>query len=125
MLNDMDIDAKKWTGYQSQHILPAEAMEHPVIKKIGMDFDDASNGIFLRTPDDGISAMSRHQGYHSVYNEFSISKLNDIDVNQSSHAIQKQVLDLQTKLKDLQMSGLPLYPSQGATFELWERWYNK
>ena len=35
--------------------------------------------------------------------------------------IAKQVYDLQQKLRDLQQSGLPLYPSQGATVDLWQR----
>lgn len=43
---------------------------HPVIQRVGMDLDDASNGLFLRIPTDGISVMSRHRGYHLTYNEF-------------------------------------------------------
>ena len=35
--------------------------------------------------------------------------------------LQKQVYDLQQNLKYLQQSGLPLYPSQGATVDLWQR----
>ncbi len=35
--------------------------------------------------------------------------------------LQKQVFDLQSDLRKLQESGLPLYPSQGATVDLWER----
>lgn len=51
----------KWTGNQAQHIIPAEMTDNPVIKKIGMDLDNASNGILLRTPDAELSAMSRHR----------------------------------------------------------------
>ncbi|TDW16238.1 putative toxin of predicted polymorphic toxin system [Breznakia blatticola] len=125
MLGDMGVNGSKWSGYQAQHIIPAEAMNHPVIQKIGMDFDDASNGLFLRTTDDGISTMSRHKGYHSTYNDFVLSELDKIDIAQSSVAIQKQVLDLQSKLITLQKSGLPLYPKQGASIDLWERWFYK
>lgn len=39
----------KWSGYQAQHVIPSEMANHPVIKKIGMNFDDASNGIFKNT----------------------------------------------------------------------------
>lgn len=42
-------------------------------------------------------------------------------VNQSVDSLQKQVSDLQKNLRKLQEKGLPLYPSQGATVELWER----
>ncbi|GAB6088104.1 AHH domain-containing protein [Alkaliphilus crotonatoxidans] len=111
----------KWTGYQAQHIIPAEMAEHPVLQKIGMDLDDASNGLFLRVPADDVSTMSRHRGYHSTYNEFVKSQLETIDVTQSVNVLQQKVLDLQTNLKKLQQSGLPLYPNQGATVDLWQR----
>lgn len=94
---------------------------NPVIEKIGMNFDDASNGIFLKIPSNDISTMSRHRGYHSVYNQVVERTLNRMDINQSVDGLQKQVYDLQQILKKLQEKGLPLYPSQGATVELWER----
>lgn len=47
--------------------------------------------------------------------------LNKMNVNQSVDALQRQVFDLQNDLRKLQESGLPLYPSQGATVDLWER----
>ncbi|MGE9754036.1 T7SS effector LXG polymorphic toxin [Bacillus inaquosorum] len=99
----------KRTPYQAQHIIPKEFRSHPVLKKLGMDMDDASNGFFLRVPDDDISATSRHKGYHSVYSSFVRKKLDEIDVNQSVDVIEKQVYDLQQKLRELQEKGLPLY----------------
>jgi len=98
---------------------------HPVLQKIGMNLDDASNGIFLRVPDDMVSSMSRHRGYHSVYNEVVKRELDKIDVNQSIDVLEKQVFKLQQNLKYLQQKGLPLYPHQGASVELWERQLNK
>ena len=122
MLEDMGVPQNtKWTTYQAQHVIPAEMSDHPVLQKIGMDMDDASNGLFLRTPAEDISTMSRHRGYHSIYNEFVRSQLDKIDVSQNIDILQKNVFDLQSNLKVLQQSGLPLYPSQGATVELWER----
>ena len=47
----------KWTGHQAQHIIPAEMADNPILQKIGMDLDDATNGILLRTPDAELSAM--------------------------------------------------------------------
>ncbi|MGW9574278.1 AHH domain-containing protein, partial [Paenibacillus terrae] len=99
----------KRTPYQAQHVIPAEFNEHPVIEKIGMDMDHASNGFFLRIPDKYTSSTSRHQGYHSVYSDFVESKLNKININQDIAAIEKQVFDLQQKLRKLQEKGLPLY----------------
>ncbi|TYS09996.1 transposase [Bacillus subtilis] len=99
----------KRTPYQAQHIIPKEFRSHPVLKKLGMDMDDASNGFFLRVPDADISATSRHKGYHSVYSSFVRKKLDEIDVNQSVDVIENQVYDLQQKLRELQEKGLPLY----------------
>ncbi len=111
----------KWPGHQAQHIIPAEMAGNPIIQKIGMNLDDATNGILLRTPDAELSAMSRHRGYHSVYSDVVTNQLNKMNVNQSVDALQRQVFDLQSDLRKLQESGLPLYPSQGATVDLWER----
>ncbi|WP_412674868.1 AHH domain-containing protein, partial [Aneurinibacillus thermoaerophilus] len=126
MMESMGLSrSTNWKGYQAQHIIPSQMKNHPVIKKIGMDFDDASNGIFLRVPANDVSAMSRHKGFHSVYNKAVERALDKIDVKQSPEALQKQVFELQQKLKRLQEKGLPLYPKQGATVELWERWLSK
>ncbi|WP_425455179.1 AHH domain-containing protein [Aquisalibacillus elongatus] len=68
-----------------------------------------------------MSSMFRHRGYHSVYNEVVERALNGIDLNQSVGNLQNQVYGLQINLRKLQENGLPLYPNQGATVELWER----
>lgn len=129
---------KTWSGYQAQHIIPAEMRSHPVIKKMGMDLDDASNGIFLPTPNDSVHTLSKHRGYHKVYSEFVRGKLDKIDINKSPLELQKQVKNLQSKLRKLQESGVPLYigyskndknsghyPNRkGNTVEMWERRFN-
>ncbi|MBE2978193.1 T7SS effector LXG polymorphic toxin [Priestia megaterium] len=99
----------KRTPYQAQHVIPKEFRSHPIIKKIGMDMDHASNGFFLQIPEENVSATSRHKGYHSVYSNFVRKKLDEMDVNQSVDDLEKQVFELQTKLKVLQEKGLPLY----------------
>lgn len=99
----------KRTPYQAQHIIPKEFRSHPVLIKIGMDMDDASNGFFLRVPDADISTTSRHKGYHSVYSNFVRKKLDEIDVSQDISKIEMQVFELQQKLRTLQEKGLPLY----------------
>lgn len=125
MMESMGLSrSQTWKGYQAQHILPSEMASHPVIQKIGMNFDHASNGIFLRIPDDMTSTMSRHRGYHSIYNEVVERSLNRMDVNSSVNHLQQQVFDLQNKLRYLNQQGTPLYPSQGGTIELWERLLN-
>lgn len=42
-------------------------------------------------------------------------------ISQNVDILQKQVYNLQQNLKCLQQSGMPLYPSQGATLNLWRR----
>ncbi|WP_301107144.1 AHH domain-containing protein [Sporosarcina sp.] len=122
MLEDMGLKrSTKWSGYQAQHIIPSEMAKDSVIQKVGMNFDDSTNGIFLRVLDNDISTMSRHRRYHSVYNEVVERALNRMDINQNVDNLQKQVYGLQSNLRKLQEKGLPLYPSQGATVELWER----
>lgn len=44
---------------------------------------------------DDISAMSRHRGYHSIYNEFVKTQLDAMDVSQSVDVLQKQVYNTQ------------------------------
>ena len=122
-------------GYQAQHIIPAELKTHPVIQKIGMDMDNATNGILLPTPNQKSSTLPRHRGYHSIYSSFVRGQLNKLDINKSSLELQREVAQLQGKLRKLQESGLPLYKGfsdkdgkakiypkrKGNTIEMWER----
>ncbi|PEG11636.1 hypothetical protein CON96_02390 [Bacillus wiedmannii] len=137
-------------GYQAQHIIPKNLRNHPVLKKIGMDMDHADNGMFLPIPAKDPSALSRHRGFHSVYNNVVKDQLDKLNINQSIKELEQQVFELQQKLKKGTESGLPLYKSKvleigiekfyktklneeikiwqrggGATEELWERWINK
>lgn len=126
MLSSMGVSKKlKWLNYQAQHIIPKELSEHPVLKKIGMHLDHFTNGIFLRTPGDNVSALTRHRGYHAPYNEFVRSKLDQMDISSSDYILQKQVRELQNNLRKLQTSGIPIYPKQGATISSLERAYNR
>ena len=118
-------EAKQIHKKHIANIIPAQMANHPVLQKIGMNLDDASNGVFLRTPGKNISAMSRHRGFHSIYSEFVKQELNKINLSNDSATIQKQVHTLQKKLRKLQNSGLPLYSSEGATVDLWRKHYNK
>ncbi len=126
LLKSMGVRKKaKWTNYQAQHIIPKELANHPVLKKIGIHLDHYSNGIFLRTPSNNISTMTRHRGYHSPYNEFVRYKLNNMDINASSYQLQREVATLQRNLRKMQMSGVAIYPKYGATFDSISRAYNR
>ncbi len=110
-----------WRGYQAQHVIPADMADHAVIRKIGMDLDDASNGLFLRVPGNDVSTLSRHKGYHSLYNTVVEGRLDAMDASASIPALERQVYELQQNLIGLQRQGVPLYEKQGASVELWDR----
>ncbi len=126
LLRNMGVNTSmKWTGYQAHHIIPKQLSTHPVIEKMGMHLDDASNGIFLQIPNKNVSTQSRHRGYHSVYTKFVKKELDKISVNSSVYSLQIQVHALQLKLKRLLQNGLPMYESNGASIELWKRNFNR
>ena len=137
MMEDMGVPrSTKWgsSGYQAHHIIPKEFADHPVIQKIGMDMDDASNGIFLRKPNDGVNVKSVHFGYHDEYSSAVSDYLDSLDPNESPEVLEKQVYDMQKSLKTSLENGVPLYKKKpdsvtgpvdykhkggGATQEMW------
>ena len=137
MMEDMGVPrSTKWgsSGYQAHHIIPKEFADHPVIQKIGMDMDDASNGIFLRKPNDGVNTKSVHFGYHDEYSSAVSDYLDSLDPNESPEVLEKQVYDMQKSLKTSLENGVPLYKKKpdsitgpvdykhkggGATQEMW------
>jgi LysM repeat protein len=127
LLREMGVSSSlKWPGYQAQHVIPLELMDSPILQKVGINLDDASNGIFLRVPaDDTISPMARHLGPHDGYTDAVEAQLNAMDINQPVQVLQEQVYNLQQKLKTLQKQGLPVRPRDGGTYDLWMRWLNK
>lgn len=127
ILRSMNVPSTiKRGNYQAQHIIPVQvAKAHPIIKKIGMEIDHANNGIFLRVPDNSTSVNSRHLGFHSTYNKFVSSQLDKIDINRPVKQIIHEVYHLQQNLTRLLRSGLPMYPSQGASEALWEKHLNR
>ncbi|MGA7508618.1 MAG: AHH domain-containing protein, partial [Erwinia billingiae] len=104
----------KWSGYQAYHVIPKEFSDHIVLKKIGYDIDDATNGIFLRQVDDGVSPMARHQGNHHGYSSAIENALNNLDPNQSVDVLKKQVSALQNVAKRGMMDGMPIRASELA-----------
>ncbi len=85
--------SQRWKGYQMQHVIPSEVRSHPVLRKIGMDLDNASNGMFLPTPKGkSISPLSRHDGYHSIYNKIAKRQLDRMDLSTSVSELEMEVL---------------------------------
>jgi RHS repeat-associated protein len=120
LLEDMGVPRSTPRGmYQAQHIIPAEFAEHPILRKIGMDMDSASNGIFLPEPSDRVSALSRHRGYHGAYSRGVRQALDRLDSKQPIDVLERQVFDIQQRLRDAMLKGQPLYDNQGATSQVW------
>ena len=112
-----------WGGYQAQHLVPSQLRNHPVLQKIGMQLDDASNGVFLPSAraksKDVASALPRHTGSHPAYTEAVRRQLNNLDVNASASVLRQQVSDLQQRLRNLHKQGVPVRNKDGATTDLW------
>ncbi|WP_391529552.1 AHH domain-containing protein [Photorhabdus akhurstii] len=48
MMEDMSLPrSTSWKGREAHHVIPKQLSDHPALKKIGYDIDDASNGIFF------------------------------------------------------------------------------
>ncbi|MGX2951564.1 AHH domain-containing protein [Ursidibacter sp. B-7004-1] len=96
-----------WAGHQAHHIIPVQLMDHPALKKISYNIDEAANGIFLRTVDDKVSAMSRHQGNHDGYTKAIKDALDKINLNGD---IAKQVSQIQDIARKGLSNGMPIRP---------------
>lgn len=48
-------------------------------------------------------------------------QLDEMDTKYNIEVLQNYVYGLQQNLKYLQQNGLPLYPSKGASIDLWQR----
>ena len=132
-------------GHEAQHIIPIQMANHNVIVKIGMDMNNAKNGIPLPVPSEKGHALSTHKGYHSIYNEIVKEQLDKIEQRLGQNAtVEETVIEvakLQGKLRKAVESGLPLYAKKqekkgeekhkvwnrggGATIEMWRSFLNE
>ena len=96
--------------HQAHHVIPsAVGKTHPVFQKIGINLDDASNGILLPSAKgNDISALPTHVGSHPQFNSFVTDKLDELDTNVSVEVLRGQVEELQQGLKKLLESGIPI-----------------
>src|SRR5690554_3381223 len=87
----------------------AVGKKHPVFQKIGINLDDASNGMLLPSAKAGdVSALPKHVGSHPQFNSFVTDKLDTLDINASPEVLRGQVQQLQQELKKLLESGIPI-----------------
>lgn len=98
----------RWVGYQAHHILPCQIANHPALRAIGYNIDEAANGIFLRRANGGISGMSRHQGSHNGYTDAVKAALDRIDLSQATDVIARQIAEVQNLARRNLQNGLPI-----------------
>ncbi|MCF5506219.1 hypothetical protein GIV76_27165, partial [Pseudomonas syringae] len=72
-----------------------------------------------------VSSMPRHTGSHPNYTEAVRQSLNSMDGSLPIDQLQKQVYDLQVKLRDVTKSGMPVRNIDGAKTEVWLKWIKK
>lgn len=119
---DMPADAKKLTEYQgikeseAHHLIPKSKQfkEHPVLKEIGMNLDDASNGILLpKYNPDGLNSRTIHRGWHTTYSKVVLDRLDKLNDASLTTAQKRQgVADLQKDLRTLLENGTPIYKAK-------------
>lgn len=103
------IPKRKTPGYEAHHIIPIERATHPVIEKIGMDMNDASNGILLPTPTNHFHALATHRGDHNLYNNLVKEELDRLDISKPVEDLEVEVYNIQQTLRMILEQGDPIY----------------
>jgi hypothetical protein len=110
-----------FSGWQPHHLIPTEATTHPVIEKIGMNLDIATNGIMLPEPRTGWpGTLPTHQGYHSLFSNIALDELDKMDLTLPVPSLELKVYGLQQRLRLAIEEGTPLYYSKGGTVLRWQ-----
>lgn len=103
-------------GYENAHIIGSENANHRVLKEIGMDLNDASNGI--KRPKTAGHTLSQHRGYHKLESRFVTERLDELaktadslNLNpaQRNEFLQKGVREIQRDTRKMMQEGLPGY----------------
>ena len=114
-------------GTQAQHLIPSELAAHPVLRRLGMELDDAGNGFQLPSASakPGISALPRHTGSHPAYSDAVRQYLDGLSGISNVRVLDQKVFALQQKLRYLHSIGTPVRDMDGATRALWSRLLNQ
>jgi hypothetical protein len=110
-----------FSGWQPHHLIPTEALTHPVILKIGMNLDHPSNGVMLPEPGTpGGGTLPTHRGYHSLFSKMALAELDAMDANLPASVLELKVFGLQQRLRIAVEAGTPLYYSKGGSNIMWQ-----
>jgi len=106
-------------NYAAHHIIPLQLRNHRALKKIGMDMDEAANGIALPTKPGVDPVLPLHRGGHPLYTAAVKRELDKIPPNVSVSKTRELVSDIQSKFRERLEDGEPLHEKYGAK----DPWY--
>ncbi|WP_163352408.1 AHH domain-containing protein [Desulfovibrio sp. JC010] len=101
-------------NYAAHHIIPLQLRNHRALKKIGMDMDEAANGIALPTKPGVDPVLPLHRGGHPLYTAAVKRELDKIPPGASVSKTRKLVSDIQSKFRKRLEDGEPLHEKYGA-----------
>ena len=101
-------------GFQAHHLIPSFLREHPLLKAIGFDFDQASNGILL--------SETLHLGSHGPYSEAVEAALDRIPTAWSAQQKAAAVYDIQARAGIRLLENRAINANAGGTYQEWLQW---
>ncbi len=111
----LNIGIKRTGEWAAHHIIPVQLKEHRVLKAIGMNMDEAANGIALPMRPGIDPTLPLHSGSHSSYTAAVAKQLDAIPTNLSLAEMQSRVRQIQSLFRRELESGRPLHKKFGAT----------
>jgi hypothetical protein len=108
----------KTPGWQAHHIIPYGLRSHRVLRKIGMNLDDATNGIILH---EGTMHWSQHQNYSRAVRK----ALDDIPSDLSVEKTMERVYAIQANATGRLLEGNSLRSGLTASQEEWYCWLSR
>jgi len=106
-------------NYAAHHIIPVQLRKHRALRKIGMDMDEAANGIALPTKPGIDPDLPLHRGSHPSYTAAVKKELDKISPDASVAKTRKMVSKVQSKFRERLEDGAPLHEKYGAN----DPWY--
>lgn len=95
--------------YAAHHIIPTQLSNHPVLIRIGMDMNNATNGIALPTKPGLHPTLPLHRGSHPSYTNDVRQELDKISLFAFKRGIQRRVSEIQQIFRDRLVAGVPLH----------------
>jgi hypothetical protein len=108
------IGIKKNGERAEHHLIPSELKDHPVLNKVGMDLDEAPNGIALPTKPGVDPNLPLHTGSHRSYTAAVAAELDSIPTNLTVAETRARIIAIQNKFRKMLESGKPLHARYGA-----------